>query len=46
MELAKIFVELGIEPKVMTVLGNDDLGDQYYAHAADGYRYQQYNPVS
>jgi len=28
MELAKIFVELGIEPKVMTVLGNDDLGDQ------------------
>ena len=27
-ELAKIFVELGLEPKVMTVLGNDDLGSQ------------------
>jgi len=27
-ELAQIFVELGIEPKVMTVLGNDDLGSQ------------------
>jgi len=28
-ELAKIFVELGIEPKVMTVLGNDELGSQF-----------------